>query len=58
MNPTTVTAVAANNRPNRLLIALAAAWMIASLAIGGAVSADASTDSANPASITGTATQP
>ncbi|MDQ3691420.1 MAG: hypothetical protein M3406_15605 [Chloroflexota bacterium] len=28
------------SRPNRVLIALAAAWMILSLAIGGAVNAD------------------
>jgi len=28
------------SRPNRVLIALAAAWMILSLAIGGAVQAD------------------
>lgn len=56
MKPTTVTV--AKNRPNRLLLALAAAWMIASLAIGGAISADSSTDGADPAPITGTATQP
>jgi hypothetical protein len=31
------TRVAANPRPNRVLVALAAAWMILSLAIGGAV---------------------
>ena len=37
---------AARTRPNRLLIALAAAWMILSLAIGGAVHADASADAA------------
>ena len=38
-------------RQNRLLIALAAAWMILSLAIGGAVHADANAqaDSAAPA---------
>ena len=35
---------AARTRPNRLLIALAAAWMMLSLAIGGAVHADASSD--------------
>ena len=34
--------VATRRRPNRVLIALAAAWMILSLAIGGAVQADAS----------------
>jgi hypothetical protein len=33
---------ATRSRPNRVLIALAAAWMILSLAIGGAVHADAS----------------
>ena len=37
---------ATRNRPSRLLIALAAAWMILSLAIGGAVQADASADAA------------
>ena len=36
MKTTTATAT----RPNRILIALAAAWMILSLAIGGAVSAE------------------
>ena len=35
---------AARSRPNRLLIALAAAWMILSLAIGGAVQADAGSE--------------
>lgn len=29
-----------SSRPNRVLMALAAAWIILSLAIGGAVSAD------------------
>jgi hypothetical protein len=38
MKPTTV--AAAQHRPNRVLIALAAAWMILSLAIGGAVTAE------------------
>jgi len=32
---------ATRSRPSRVLIALAAAWMILSLAIGGAVHADA-----------------
>ena len=36
MTPTTATVTA--RRPNRILIALAAAWMIGSLALGGAVS--------------------
>jgi len=38
---------ATRSRPSRVLIALAAAWMILSLAIGGAVNADASAG-ANP----------
>jgi len=38
---------AARSRPNRGLVALAAAWMILSLAIGGAVHADSSTDAAS-----------
>ena len=40
MKPKTV-AVPATTRPNRVLVALAAAWMILTLAIGGAVNADA-----------------
>jgi len=51
MKPTT----AAANRPNRILIALAAAWMILSLAIGGAVSAESTGPQAAPAPITETA---
>jgi hypothetical protein len=47
MKPTT--RVAANTRPNRVLVALAAAWMILSLAIGGAVQAETSAR-AEPAS--------
>jgi len=42
------------DRPNRVLIALAAAWMILSLAIGGAVSAEPNADGAAPAPVTGT----
>jgi hypothetical protein len=51
MKPTTATAT----RPNRILIALAAAWMILSLAIGGAVSAESNGPQAAPAQITETA---
>ena len=40
MKPTAVASHATQNRPNRILIALAAAWMIISLAIGGAVTAE------------------
>ena len=57
MKPTIVTAPA-TTRPNRLLVALAAAWMILSLAIGGAVNAE-SASSTTPATQTVTsATQP
>ncbi len=49
MQPTTRTP--AVSRPNRLLVALAAAWMILSLAIGGAVSAE-STANAGPVAVT------
>jgi hypothetical protein len=52
------TASAPSTRPNRLLIALAAAWMALSLAIGGAISADSPTEAARPAPITGTTSQP
>jgi hypothetical protein len=46
--------------PNRLLVALAAAWMILSLALGGAVAAESPADAAAPAPapITGTTAQP
>jgi hypothetical protein len=47
---------AARTRPNRLLIALAAAWMILSLAVGGAVKADARADAA-PAPAVASSTQ-
>jgi hypothetical protein len=35
-------------RPNRILIAMAAAWMIVSLAIGGAMAADPGAEQAPP----------
>ena len=57
MKPTIVTA-SAPSRPNRVLVALAAAWMILSLAIGGAVNAE-SASGATPATQTVTsATRP
>ena len=57
MKPTIATAPA-TTRPNRLLVALAAAWMILSLAIGGAVNAE-SASSTTPATQTVTSvTQP
>lgn len=41
-----------SSRANRVLIALAAAWMILSLAIGGAVGAGTPTDDAGAAPVT------
>ena len=53
MKPNTIAASKATSRPNRLLVALAAAWMILSLAIGGAVTADSPDDAtAEPPTIT------
>jgi preprotein translocase subunit SecG len=40
MKPDTVAAHATDTRPNRILIVLATAWMILSLALGGAVTAE------------------
>lgn len=54
-----ITATAATTpRPNRVLIALAAAWMILSLAIGGLVYAGNPSQEGSPASITRQAAQP
>lgn len=44
-----------SSRPNRVLAALAAAWIVLSFAIGGAVSAGDGTPEAATTSITGTA---
>lgn len=52
MNPQTLRT---SSRPNRVLVALAAAWIVLSLAIGGAVSADDGPTGAGNTSITGTA---
>ena len=46
-----------SSRPNRVLVALAAAWIVLSFAIGGAVSADDSAPESATTSITG-ASQP
>ena len=43
------------SRPNRVLTALAAAWIVLSLAIGSAVSADDGTPEGATTSITGAA---
>jgi len=40
MKPNTVAAHATTKHPNRILMVLAAAWMILSLAIGGALHAE------------------
>ncbi len=52
-----IAATASKSRPNRLLVALAAAWMILSLAIGGAVSGESSAGAGQPAPITSTVDQ-
>jgi hypothetical protein len=44
----TIVASPATTRPNRILVALAAAWMILSLAIGGAVTAGERTSATAP----------
>ncbi len=54
MKPKAV-AIPATTRPNRLLVALAAAWMILTLAIGGAVNADSPEDASVPAQTVTTA---
>lgn len=51
------TSTRTTSRANRVLVALAAAWMILSLAIGGAVSAGNDPESATTTSISG-AVQP
>lgn len=48
----TTTVATATTRPNRVLIALAAAWMILSIAIGGVVSAETDPDAATLQPIT------
>ena len=48
--------VAARRRPSRLQVALAAAWLVLSLAVGGAVSARSAPDAASTIDITRTAT--
>lgn len=49
--------LAARRRPNKLQIALAAAWLIGSLAIGGAVSAEPGPEGSTTGTVS-TATQP
>ena len=47
--------VAARHRPSRLQVALAAIWLIVSLAIGGMVGAQSGTDSGTSTTISRTA---
>ena len=56
MKPNPVATTATTTRPNRILVALAAAWMILSLAIGGAVSAESNSSTVSAETAT-TATQ-
>lgn len=58
MKPITVAVHATENRPNRILVVLAAAWMILSLAIGGAVTADNRDSAVTDTVISVTTTQP
>lgn len=59
MNPKPVAATATTTRPNRILVALAAAWMILSLAVGGAVTAESGeSPAADPADTVTSVTQP
>ncbi len=51
MSPSTSTKNPAAGRPNRILIALAAAWIVLSIAIGS-VSADPGAGEAPPARVT------
>ncbi len=56
MKPTST--VATRSRPNRILVALAAAWMILSLAIGGAVTAENRADATTTTVSSGIVAQP
>jgi hypothetical protein len=56
---TNIASAQATARPNRILVILAAAWMVLSLAIGGAVTADVRAESAaDTNALTVTATTP
>jgi hypothetical protein len=46
------TTVATRSRPNRMLVILAAGWMILSLAIGGVVTAETRGDTPSTTAIT------
>jgi hypothetical protein len=51
------TRVAVRRRPGKVQIALAAAWLIASLAIGAAVSAESAPDRSSAQTVSGQAQQ-
>jgi hypothetical protein len=51
----TVAVAQANHRPNRILIVLAAAWLIAALALGSAAVESRGTPADRPAPIAGAA---
>jgi hypothetical protein len=57
MKPT-IAATTAPSRPNRLLVALAAIWMAASIAIGGMMTADLRAEAAERTSSGDTASRP
>jgi len=52
MKPNVAATRARPNRPNRILVILAAGWMILSLAFGGAVTADSQPGSGPTDSVT------
>lgn len=56
MNPTTVITTAP--RPNRILVILAAAWMIVALTIGGSLTGQNPTDSSATTTTVTTASRP
>lgn len=58
MKPEPVAAHATDHRPNRILIVLATAWMILSLAIGGAVTAETRESAVTETITSVTAAQP
>jgi len=52
MKPNVAVTRARPNRPNRILIILAAGWMLLSLALGGVVTADSHADGEPTTSVT------
>jgi hypothetical protein len=52
MKPIVAVTRARPNRPNRILVILAAGWMLLSIALGGAVTADSRADSGPSESVT------